>query len=133
MRFLSYRLDGQSGIALATPDGRLRGLSAADARCPGPLDSLVEGGTAALREAATRLGQAPGLDPARITWLPPLVRPRKILCIGLNYLEHAKEGGRDAPPDHPTVFTRFATSLVGHRSPLVRPLASEKFDCCCRM
>jgi 2-keto-4-pentenoate hydratase/2-oxohepta-3-ene-1,7-dioic acid hydratase in catechol pathway len=128
VRFLSYLRGGRRGVGLALPDGSLRGLAEGTPGYPGALESLVDSGEAALREAGRVLAQAPGLDAAALAWLPPLPRPRKILCIGLNYLEHAKEGGRDAPPEHPTVFVRFGTTLVGHRSPLVRPRASEKFD-----
>jgi 2-keto-4-pentenoate hydratase/2-oxohepta-3-ene-1,7-dioic acid hydratase in catechol pathway len=61
--------------------------------------------------------------------LPPIPRPRRILCVGVNYAEHAAESDRPAEGRaHPVVFTRFASSLVGHRSPVVRPTASTQFD-----
>lgn len=52
---------------------------------------------------------------------------RKILCVGVNYRPHIEEMGRDLP-EYPVVFTRFASSLVGHDEPLVRPRVSEQFD-----
>ena len=51
----------------------------------------------------------------------------KIICVGLNYTEHARES-ECARPDYPTIFARFNSSLVGHRAPLVRPRVSEQFD-----
>jgi 2-keto-4-pentenoate hydratase/2-oxohepta-3-ene-1,7-dioic acid hydratase in catechol pathway len=59
--------------------------------------------------------------------LPPIPRPGKFICLGLNYVDHAKEGGF-TPPDYPTVFFRGATSLVAHGQPLVRPALSPTFD-----
>ena len=59
--------------------------------------------------------------------LPAVPRPGKIICIGLNYVEHAKEGG-NAIPDYPAVFFRGHTSLAAHDAPLLRPKVSDKFD-----
>ncbi len=57
----------------------------------------------------------------------PIARPPKIICLGLNYVDHAKEGGYQIP-DYPSLFMRSIGSLVPHGHPLVRPLASERFD-----
>ena len=62
-----------------------------------------------------------------MTLLPPITNPEKILCIGLNYLPHILETGR-AKPEKPTIFTRYPDSVVGHGSPLVCPVASDRFD-----
>ena len=64
---------------------------------------------------------------ADITFLPVIPDPKKILCIGLNYLSHILEGGRE-PPEKPIVFTRFPSAQVGHGQSLVRPNASVTFD-----
>lgn len=53
--------------------------------------------------------------------------PKKILCVGVNYRPHIEEMGREIP-EYPVVFTRFASSLVGHDEPVVRPRVSEQFD-----
>jgi 2-keto-4-pentenoate hydratase/2-oxohepta-3-ene-1,7-dioic acid hydratase in catechol pathway len=53
--------------------------------------------------------------------------PRKIICLGLNYADHAAEGGH-ARPEYPSFFLRVATSLVGHGQGLVRPRVSDKLD-----
>ena len=53
--------------------------------------------------------------------------PKKILCVGVNYRPHVEEMGREVP-DYPVVFTRFASSLVGHGEPVIRPRVSEQFD-----
>ncbi len=62
-----------------------------------------------------------------IAYLPPITRPRKILCVGLNYEDHRIETERPRSA-HPALFVRFADSLVGHRQAIVRPRVSEQFD-----
>jgi len=62
-----------------------------------------------------------------IRFLPLIPAPDKILCVGVNYRPHIEEMGRDVP-DYPVVFVRFPGSQVGHEQPVIRPVASEKFD-----
>ncbi|GAA5232263.1 fumarylacetoacetate hydrolase family protein [Verticiella sediminum] len=62
-----------------------------------------------------------------VEWLPPVPRPDKILCVGLNYASHAGEAGRELPR-YPSLFPRFADSFVGHGQAVVRPSCSEAFD-----
>ena len=52
---------------------------------------------------------------------------RRILCVGVNYRPHIEEMGRELP-DHPVVFTRFPSSLVGNGEALIRPRVSEQYD-----
>lgn len=59
---------------------------------------------------------------------PPIPRPARILCIGVNYAEHAAESDRPAERGYPVVFTRFPSTLVGHEQPIVRPTISAAFD-----
>ena len=58
---------------------------------------------------------------------PVIPNPAKILCVGLNYDEHRRETGR-AETEHPAIFTRFADTLVGHRSPILLPVNSSALD-----
>jgi 2-keto-4-pentenoate hydratase/2-oxohepta-3-ene-1,7-dioic acid hydratase in catechol pathway len=64
---------------------------------------------------------------ADVTYLPVIPNPDKIICIGLNYLTHILEGGRDVPKQ-PTIFTRWPNSQVGHGQPIIRPKVSETLD-----
>ncbi|HJP38107.1 MAG: fumarylacetoacetate hydrolase family protein [Gammaproteobacteria bacterium] len=59
--------------------------------------------------------------------VPTLPNPGKIICIGMNYVEHIKELSRDRPA-FPTLFTRFPDSLVGHEQPVIRPRVSTHYD-----
>jgi 2-keto-4-pentenoate hydratase/2-oxohepta-3-ene-1,7-dioic acid hydratase in catechol pathway len=62
-----------------------------------------------------------------ISFKVPIERPGKIVCMGLNYADHAKEGG-NARPEYPSFFMRGPSSLTAHLSPIVRPKVSDKLD-----
>ena len=57
----------------------------------------------------------------------PLNARGKIICVGLNYRDHAGESGMQVP-EYPTLFARFASSLIAHGAPIVRPPESERLD-----
>lgn len=67
------------------------------------------------------------IDPDAVQFLPPLLDPPKIFCIGLNYAEHTEESDYEQP-SYPTVFPRYSTSLVGHGNPIQRPPCSDSLD-----
>jgi acylpyruvate hydrolase len=60
----------------------------------------------------------------------PVAEPGKIICLGLNYLEHLKEGryANEPPPKYPTLFMRGLNSFAPHLQPLIKPRVSETFD-----
>lgn len=127
MRFVMFEVGRQRGIAVADGKGELRGHLSTDARYPGDLAALITAGEGALVAAGKSLRNGHVFDASTVVWLPPLVNPPKIICIGLNYLEHSKEGGFERPT-HPTIFARYDSSLIGHGAPLIRPRASVQFD-----
>jgi acylpyruvate hydrolase len=62
-----------------------------------------------------------------VTFLPPIPRPGKIVCLGHNYRRHIAEMGSPLP-QYPVLFARFATTLIGHRQPIVLPKVSNQVD-----
>ena len=64
---------------------------------------------------------------ADITFRTLIERPGKIVCMGLNYADHAKEGG-NARPEYPSFFMRGPSSLTAHLAPIIRPSVSDKLD-----
>lgn len=64
---------------------------------------------------------------SNITFKIPIEKPGKIVCLGLNYADHAKEGG-NARPEYPSFFMRGSSSLTAHLNPIVRPKVSDKLD-----
>lgn len=126
MRFMMFeRADGRRGLAVHGA-GQWRGLCESDADYPGDLDNLISNG-ADLAGVAERLSLGVLVDVASVRHLPPLGQPGKILCIGLNYVDHSNETGFE-PPAYPTVFARFASSLMGHGVPMTRPRQSQQLD-----
>ena len=90
--------------------------------------ALGDAGLDAARKAAASATAAAKLPFASVTLLPPVPDPQKILCVGLNYVDHAVEINPSALPDHPTFFSRVPTTLVAHGQPMLRPRTSAKFD-----
>ena len=78
-------------------------------------------------QAAVDAAPAAALVAPEAHHAPPIATGAKILCLGLNFLDHANEGSY-AKPEYPVVFSRYPTSFVGHDEPLELPAASSKFD-----
>lgn len=89
------------------------------------VDALVASGT--LGEAAAEIAKGDVVDMATVDYLPPLIRPPKIICLGINYRDHAIEAGLGIP-DFPVLFGRFASSLIGHNAPIILPKVSGDLD-----
>ena len=70
---------------------------------------------------------APEIDVTETAFAPPVPQVGKIICVGLNYADHAAESPYDKP-NYPIFFLRVDTSLIGHNEPLIRPRVSEHFD-----
>ena len=81
----------------------------------------------AMAGIAAAAAGAPRIRLADVSLEPALPNPDKILCVGLNYENHRKETGREEV-GHPTIFTRFANSQVGHDRPMIKPKVSAHFD-----
>ncbi|MEA3135208.1 MAG: hypothetical protein QOG17_3054 [Gammaproteobacteria bacterium] len=127
MRFLTFKSKGEEGIGILDSAGAVRGFLTSDQRFPGNLDKLIGTSDDALHAAGALLQSGKAFDQEKIDLLPPLSAAAKIICIGLNYAAHTQEGGF-APQTYPAVFTRFNSSLIGHRAPLLRPRVSDKLD-----
>lgn len=89
--------------------------------------SIVAGGNSALKEIAAYVSNAPGTPLSAVRLMAPLACPPKLICIGLNYRDHAIESKMEIPKV-PTVFNKFATSIIGPGDNVVLPSHSEKPD-----
>jgi 2-keto-4-pentenoate hydratase/2-oxohepta-3-ene-1,7-dioic acid hydratase in catechol pathway len=92
--------------------------------------SLIEGGSAALERLKGWLAKAPAASTIPLSGaklLAPLPRPPKIICIGLNYRDHAAECKAEIPKV-PTVFAKFHTAVIGHGDAIVLPRNSKQPD-----
>ena len=105
-------------------------LQAADPRVPADLGRWLkdnDGDLKPLGDIAQRAPASARRPLAGLAFALPVARPGKIVCLGLNYLEHAKEGGHQKP-EFPSIFMRCQTSLTPHLAPIVRPMVSETLD-----
>ena len=125
MKLLSFSRDGRASYG-AFVDGGIVDLGARNAdRWPSLSAALRDGALEALRHAAAGLG--PDFHAQEIQFLPPILDPGRILCVGLNYRSHIEETGRKMAA-YPTLFVRFPDSHVGHGEAMIRPSVSEEFD-----
>jgi 2-keto-4-pentenoate hydratase/2-oxohepta-3-ene-1,7-dioic acid hydratase in catechol pathway len=126
VRFLTFQANGRRGLAASKDGVDFRGLMEGDAGYPGSLDSLVRRPSAERDAAVRALLAGRPVDLSAVEVLQPLA-PGKIICVGLNYRDHAGESGMQVP-DYPTLFARFASSLIPHGAPIIRPAESERLD-----
>lgn len=128
MRFTTYLLDGQPRLAVVTGDAAID-LAAAVPGTPSDLRAALTAGTDLAAAAAQAIASpAPRLPLATLALAPLVPEPGKTICLGLNYFDHAKEGGRTEKPDYPWFFFRGKSSLIGHGQPGLLPQVSSKFD-----
>lgn len=127
MKFISYREGGQTRCAVLDGD-EVIDLNRARPEVPPDLRAalragidLVAAGSAAIASAAPRMPLT------SLTLAPPVPDPGKTICLGLNYFDHAMEGGRDKP-EYPWFFYRGTSSLIAHGEAGIAPRVSTKFD-----
>jgi 2-keto-4-pentenoate hydratase/2-oxohepta-3-ene-1,7-dioic acid hydratase in catechol pathway len=120
MRFVSWKKGSAHGLA-ARRGADLVNLEGLD------LLTILRAGKEGLAQAAAAAEKAPLLDTSGLEYLPPLANPGKIVCVGMNYQDHADEN-KLAKQAHPTFFIRLASSLIAHGAPLIRPIVSEQLD-----
>jgi acylpyruvate hydrolase len=125
MKLLAFSHHGTSGVGLLR-DGAVSGVLRSDPAYRGDLDELVNTGGMEWNRALD-LSRARTFSLEDIRFQPPFARPNKIICVGLNYRDHTAETDYKQP-DYPTLFSRFTTSLVPHRAPMMRPRCSNALD-----
>jgi len=126
LRYVTFHQDGRAepGVYFEEQVVPLRGAGFAS------LLEVIEGGADALdrvRRWISGAASSHARDPAGITFAAPIPRPPKLICIGLNYRDHAAEA-KLALPEVPTMFAKFPTSVIGHGHPIVLPRNSVKPD-----
>jgi 2-keto-4-pentenoate hydratase/2-oxohepta-3-ene-1,7-dioic acid hydratase in catechol pathway len=126
MKLVSYELQGKPSFGVVEGDNIIDiGLSHPEL---GSLKQAIAAGKLeAVKAIASSSPAASRIPLGEVRLLPVIPDPAKILCIGINYLSHVKETGREIPK-YPMIFTRFADSQTAHGAPIIRPTASHKLD-----
>lgn len=131
MKIVGFIAEGKSRLGIIEGD-QVIDLNAVDSALPSNLADVLarnNGDLAPLAELAKKAPASARRPLAGLTFDLPVSRPGKIVCLGLNYLDHVKEGpNRDNIPKYPTLFMRGMNSFVAHNAPIIRPKISETFD-----
>ena len=125
MRLVSYSTDAGPRVA-GVRNGQYIDLQSADASLPVDIQSLLEQGTAALQRAERAIASGKPIAGV-VKLLAPVPTPRKVLCVGLNYADHAKESGQQPPPE-PVYFNKLHTAVSAPGAPIVLPKVSPEVD-----
>ena len=130
MKIVSFE-DGGPHLGVVEGDNVID-LQAADASAPTGLGDWLRrsnGDLKALADLAAKAPAAARRPLAGLKFALPVRTPGKIICLGLNYLDHVKEGPqKDNIPKFQSIFFRVLTSLTPHLQPLIRPQKSIQFD-----
>jgi len=126
MRLVSYHEDGgiRAGILLGEQIVPAAALAAPAAGVRGLLAALDEEGLADLARRADESDER--LERSEVRLAAPVPDPQKIICLGLNYRDHAEESGQE-PPSAPLWFGKFANSLIGSGEQIVLPAAHPEY------
>jgi 2-keto-4-pentenoate hydratase/2-oxohepta-3-ene-1,7-dioic acid hydratase in catechol pathway len=116
MRLVSFEMNGKATLGVR---------EGAQVRLLGDetLESLLARGIDLVEYASPQAAQE-RLVADGLKLLPPLQRPPKIICVGLNFSDHTAESKYEQP-DYPTLFFRVATSLIAHEQPMIRPRVTD--------
>jgi 2-keto-4-pentenoate hydratase/2-oxohepta-3-ene-1,7-dioic acid hydratase in catechol pathway len=128
MRLVSYERDGQRSIGALTNAGITDLPTASGGLLPADMLAFLHQGDAGLaraREAVAKGGPAIAFTAVRL--LAPVPQPGKLIGIGLNYADHATEGGREKPK-HPMIFTKAVSAVVATGEPIRIPLVTSMVD-----
>ncbi|MEU0675746.1 fumarylacetoacetate hydrolase family protein [Streptomyces sp. NPDC006172] len=125
MKLLRVGTAGAERPALLDAEGTLRDLSGIVDDVDGAL--LADDEALERVRAAAEAGELPALDPTGLRVGPPVGRIGKIVCIGLNYHDHARETGAE-PPAEPVIFFKAADTVVGPYDTVLVPRGSTKTD-----
>jgi 2-keto-4-pentenoate hydratase/2-oxohepta-3-ene-1,7-dioic acid hydratase in catechol pathway len=104
-------------------------VHATDPDVPPSVRQILDGGPELLRavEQVAERADAIAYETAKVKFLAPVYDPQKIVCIGLNYRDHAAESGSPIPKE-PILFSKYPTALIGHGESIVLPAVSREVD-----
>jgi len=123
MRFVTFAVDGKSR------PGVLSGQTVSDLSTAGfgSLLDFIESGPEGRTAAEKLAGNGGGYPLDKVKLLAPIPRPRKLICVGLNYRDHAAETNSEIP-SVPTIFNKFATAVIAPGDNIILPKVSKSPD-----
>ncbi|HBO45596.1 MAG TPA: fumarylacetoacetate hydrolase [Planctomycetaceae bacterium] len=126
MKLVTYQTDQGPRVAAMVPRG-LVDLNHVDERIPRDMIELLASWDELKPRAEVAVDSDRAIPREAVRLLPPIPRPEKVICVGLNYADHAKEGGK-SPPEEPVFFAKFPTTVRADGDPIVLPRLSQEVD-----
>lgn len=127
MRLLTFEHQGEQRIGARASNGVVD-LNKADPSIPAQMKDFLAGGEASLKAARSAVETAEHfLSESEIHICAPISNPDKVICIGLNYADHAAESGMPIP-EEPVVFSKYASAIIGPGDTIIAPSVSQKVD-----
>ena len=126
MKLASYKVRGRDSCGAVVGEGVVDLKTRLAPQFESVLDLLRGGGFDIVREVVH--GVRADFPLRELEFLPPVLTPEKIVCIGINYADRNTDYGEVELPKYPSIFFRAPGSLVGNRQPIVRPRESEQLD-----
>ena len=133
MKLVTFLANGQTRLGALLPashEQQIVDLNRADAHLPDNIIAFLEAGPSALTLAQQAVAAPPPaaiLARSAVTLKAPIPRPGKIICLGLNYRDHAIESNL-AIPTYPVVFAKFANVVIGPGEAIILPKISQEVD-----
>src|SRR5947209_8562520 len=123
MRFVTFELEGKARPGVITGEDVVDLGEDGYGSLLDVIEAIVQQGV----DASKFLPSTRSHSLSTVRLLAPIPTPRKFICVGLNYLDHAKESGAEIP-NVPTIFNKFATTVIGPGQPIVLPKVSNSPD-----
>ena len=126
MKLASFKARGRDSFGVVVGEGVVDLKTRLAPQFTSVLDLLRADGLSVARKVVQ--GVRADFPLREVEFLPPVLAPEKILCIGINYANRNTDYGEAEAPQYPSIFYRAPGSLVGHQQPIVRPRESEQLD-----
>jgi len=126
MKLASFKVRGRESFGVVAGEGVVDLKTRLAPQFTSVLGLLRGGGFDIVREVVH--GVRADFPLRELEFLPPVLAPEKIVCVGINYANRNAAYGEAETPRYPSIFYRAPGSLVGHRQPIVRPRESEQLD-----
>jgi len=126
MHLVTFEHHERKGVGVRA-NGAIVDLNEADSRIPSDMKSFLGGGSSNFEAATKAVEKGDGVIEDEVKILAPISNPEKIICIGLNYADHAAESGMPIP-EEPIVFSKYASSIIGQGDEICAPSTSSQVD-----
>ncbi|MDF2000812.1 fumarylacetoacetate hydrolase family protein [Peribacillus frigoritolerans] len=131
MKIATFSVQTEQHIGLVKDDQIISLTALGPEEFPACMKKFIERGNE-LRSRAEQLIEQRVNDDAifklsEVNILPPIAKPEKIICVGLNYFDHCKETGME-PPESPVIFSKYTNAIAGHNDAIEIPINSTEVD-----